>query len=137
MSNKEEIEKLAMLFHNTYESLAPKYGYKTRLETRVFDKESDNGKLMIAVCEKIFNQKLKESQEKKYNEKGEIVEKPKHYEQFLKGKIREGSMAFIVCEKYHKSKTAQEQIQSLSQKIEEQKNGETYQITRVIIKQVA
>jgi len=44
---------LAVLFHVTYEKLAPREGYKTRTETRIFDPESPNGKLMIATCEAI------------------------------------------------------------------------------------
>jgi hypothetical protein len=45
---------LAIMFHVTYESLAPSFGYETRKETKVFDAESANGKLMIAVCEQIL-----------------------------------------------------------------------------------
>lgn len=45
---------LAIKFHNTYERLAPSFGYNTRLETRVFDSKSTNGRLMIAVCSEIF-----------------------------------------------------------------------------------
>lgn len=41
---------LAILFHDTYESLAPQFGYETRLDTRQFDEHTSNGKLMIAVC---------------------------------------------------------------------------------------
>lgn len=41
---------LARDFHDTYEALAPFYGYETRPETREFDPETPNGKLMIAVC---------------------------------------------------------------------------------------
>lgn len=41
---------LAILFHDTYERLAPQFGYETRKETRAFDPTSPNGKLMIAVC---------------------------------------------------------------------------------------
>jgi hypothetical protein len=41
---------LAVLFHVTYEKLAPQKGYETRTETRVFDPESANGRLMIATC---------------------------------------------------------------------------------------
>ena len=41
---------LARLFHKTYELLAPTFGYETRPETREFDPESPNGRLMIAVC---------------------------------------------------------------------------------------
>lgn len=44
---------LAVLFHVTYEKLAPQNGYETRTETRVFDPESANGKLMIATCAEI------------------------------------------------------------------------------------
>lgn len=42
--------QLAVLFHDTYEGLAPSFGYETREDTKVFDKDSPNGKLMIAVC---------------------------------------------------------------------------------------
>jgi hypothetical protein len=52
MSNTDDLEAKAMAirFHETYERLAPSFGYETRKETRVFDPESPNGKLMIAVC---------------------------------------------------------------------------------------
>lgn len=43
-------EKLARLFHETYERLAPSFGYETRTETRKFDPNTPNGRLMIAVC---------------------------------------------------------------------------------------
>lgn len=43
-------EKLARLFHETYERLAPSFGYETRTETRQFDPTTPNGSLMIAVC---------------------------------------------------------------------------------------
>jgi len=48
-----EAEKLARLFHDTYERLAPEYGYETREDTKKFDPNSNNGRLMIAVCEQI------------------------------------------------------------------------------------
>lgn len=44
---------LAVLFHVTYEKLAPNLGYDTRKETRILDPESANGKLMIATCAEI------------------------------------------------------------------------------------
>lgn len=47
---------LARIFHDNYESLAPEFGYETREETRQFDPESKNGKLMIAVAGKIRSQ---------------------------------------------------------------------------------
>ena len=52
MKNAEE---LAKTFHEVYEKLAPAYGYETNKETRIFDKNSRNGKLMIATCEGILN----------------------------------------------------------------------------------
>lgn len=45
---------LAVLFHETYERLAPTFGYATREETRQFDENSPNGRLMIAVCREIM-----------------------------------------------------------------------------------
>ena len=41
---------LATRFHETYERLAPLFGYETRQETRTFDASTPNGKLMVAVC---------------------------------------------------------------------------------------
>jgi len=49
---------LALLFHNTYEELAPKFGYKTKDETKIFDENSVNGKLMIEVCNAILEKLL-------------------------------------------------------------------------------
>lgn len=46
--------QLAVLFHDTYESLAPSFGYETRAETRTFDATTPNGRLMVAVCERIL-----------------------------------------------------------------------------------
>lgn len=45
--------ELAVLFHVTYERLAPSSGYQTRKETRIFDPESPNGKLMVATCKEV------------------------------------------------------------------------------------
>lgn len=57
MKNIKE-EKWAKLFHNTYEQLAPSFGYETRTDTKVFDPESKNGKLMIEVCNRVIDQAL-------------------------------------------------------------------------------
>lgn len=46
-------KQLARLFHDTYEELAPNFGYVTRQETRQFDPLSPNGRLMIAVCARV------------------------------------------------------------------------------------
>ena len=47
---------LAKQFHGTYERLAPSFGYETRPETRDFNPDSANGRLMIAVCHEIIGQ---------------------------------------------------------------------------------
>ncbi len=52
---EKELE-LAIKFHDTYERLAPEYGYVTREETRIFDPESQNGRLMVAVCKEILKE---------------------------------------------------------------------------------
>ena len=49
---------LAELFHNTYEELAPSFGYETRKDTKIFDPDSANGKLTIAVCEHVIDSML-------------------------------------------------------------------------------
>lgn len=70
MYSEEEIRKiaeeveLAILFHNTYERLAPKFGYETRLDTKSFDSNTPNGMLMIAVCKEI----IKWQAERSYSE---------------------------------------------------------------------
>lgn len=46
--------ELAVLFHVIYERKAAEFNYVTRTETRIFDPESSNGKLMIAVCTEIL-----------------------------------------------------------------------------------
>ena len=45
---------LAEKFHRYYEEFATRFGYETREETKKFDRNSANGKLMIAVCDKIL-----------------------------------------------------------------------------------
>ncbi len=45
--------ELAILFHQTYERLAPSKA-TTRTRKRIFDPESPNGKLMVAVCTEIL-----------------------------------------------------------------------------------
>lgn len=49
---------LAKQFHDTYERLAPSFGYETRPETREFNPESPNGRLMVAVCKEIIEQNI-------------------------------------------------------------------------------
>lgn len=49
-----EAIKLAKLFHDVYEKLAPSYGYETREDTKEFNESSKNGQLMIATCREIL-----------------------------------------------------------------------------------
>lgn len=51
---EQQARNLALKFHDTYERLAPSFGYTTREDTREFNPRSSNGKLMIAVCEDII-----------------------------------------------------------------------------------
>jgi hypothetical protein len=45
--------EIAKQFHEVYERRAPEFGYETRPETKAFDADSPNGRLMIAVCQEI------------------------------------------------------------------------------------
>ena len=45
-----EAEALAKRFHDMYEQLAPVFYYETKKDTRIFNKNNPNGKLMIEVC---------------------------------------------------------------------------------------
>jgi hypothetical protein len=47
-------EETARLFHDTYERLAPEFGYKTKAETKTFDPSSPNGRLMIATVREVM-----------------------------------------------------------------------------------
>ena len=70
--NKQETleeAELAVLFHNTYERLAPSFGYETRGDTKLFDTTTPNGKLMIAVCKEI----IKWQSERMYSEADKIM----------------------------------------------------------------
>lgn len=51
---------LAIEFHETYERLAPSFGYETRKETRAFDPSTPNGRLMVAVCGELLRRTRQE-----------------------------------------------------------------------------
>lgn len=53
--------KIAREFHEAYERLSPSFGYATRADTKQFDPDTPNGRLMIAVCEEVGNKIDKES----------------------------------------------------------------------------
>jgi hypothetical protein len=57
----EEAAELALIFHNTYEKLAPSFGYETRQDTKEFDFKSNNGRLMVTVCSEVI--KLQKEQD--------------------------------------------------------------------------
>ena len=50
----DEIKEYVIKFHNTYEKLAPNYGYETRKDTKELDFNSNNGKLMYATINEII-----------------------------------------------------------------------------------
>ena len=68
VSKKETLEEveLAILFHNTYERLAPSFGYETREDTKLFDTTTPNGMLMIAVCKEIIKWQQERIMKKKF-----------------------------------------------------------------------
>ena len=53
-----EAYRLARRFHELYELSAPAFGYKTKEETKEFDPESANGRLMAWVCFEIVKEEL-------------------------------------------------------------------------------
>lgn len=59
MKTKEKI-RWAKLFHDTYERLAPSFGYETRKDTKKFNPNSKNGKLMLEVCSIVLSQQKQE-----------------------------------------------------------------------------
>jgi len=66
-------EKVAFLFHNTYEGLAPKFGYETRKDTKAFDTKSQNGQLMIATCKAVVSHYLTQQRTELENQKVKVV----------------------------------------------------------------
>ena len=65
--NKEEILKITKKFHDTYEKLSKEYNYETREDTKVFDINSNNGKLMYVTVNEIVSPILKENKQLKNN----------------------------------------------------------------------
>ena len=56
MDDTQRARLLARKFHELYEELAPQFGYETRPDTRQFDPDSPNGKLVIAVCARLLEE---------------------------------------------------------------------------------
>ena len=63
----KEILEITKKFHDTYEKLASEYTYETREDTKVFDINSNNGKLMYATVNEIVSPILKENKILKEN----------------------------------------------------------------------
>ena len=63
----DEILKITKKFHDTYEKLSKEYDYETRKETKVFNINSNNGKLMYATVNEMVNPILKENEQLKDN----------------------------------------------------------------------
>ena len=76
----KEILEITKKFHDTYEKLAIEYTYETREDTKVFDINSNNGKLMYATVNEIVspilkgNKILEENYDKIYNENCKLRE---------------------------------------------------------------
>lgn len=99
-----ESEKLARFFHDTYETLAPSFGYETRKDTRDFNPESQNGRLMVTVCGAVllrFNSELANE-----SEKNAILEKDTSR---LRDCIRQGA---------ENIRTLQKQIRALEHEVD-------------------
>ena len=67
---EKDIKQIALQFHNTYEELAPKFGYETRKDTRELDFNSENGQLMYATVQKVVKpiiEKLEKAEEENEN----------------------------------------------------------------------
>lgn len=60
-----EIKDLTLNFHYMYEKLAPVFGYETREDTKKFDFNSPNGKLMYKTVKSVMEPILKENQQLK------------------------------------------------------------------------
>ena len=60
-----DAEFMAKLFHDTYEKLAPDFGYKTREASAKpwFEIPENNRKLMIAVAEKVLSVQKKQTED--------------------------------------------------------------------------
>lgn len=66
----KEILEITKKIHDTYEKLASEYTYETREDTKVFDINSNNGKLMYATVNEIVSPILKASKKQK-----EVIDK--------------------------------------------------------------
>ena len=69
MSNiQDTLKELPRKFHEAYERLAPTFGYETREDTKEFDADSPNGKLMGAVVNEVMTKALEDTREEAVRE---------------------------------------------------------------------
>ena len=87
--NKEILE-ITKEFHDTYEKLASEYTYETREDTRVFDINSNNGKLMYATVNEIVSPILKENKKQK-----EVIDKAIEY--IEENKLNTNKISEMLC----------------------------------------
>lgn len=87
--NKEILE-ITKKFHDTYEKLASEYTYETREDTKAFDINSNNGKLMYATVNEIVSPILKENKKQK-----EVIDKLE-----LENKVLKEQMVAMVKPNY-------------------------------------
>lgn len=87
--NKEILE-ITKKFHDTYEKLASEYTYETREDTKAFDINSNNGKLMYATVNEIVSPILKENKKQK-----EVIDKLE-----LENKVLKEQMVAMVKSNY-------------------------------------
>lgn len=63
INNMNNEIKYAKQFHDLYEKYAPDFGYETRKDTKEFDPETPNGRLMTKVCNEVISQALQKRDE--------------------------------------------------------------------------
>ena len=68
MKIQETLKELPRKFHEAYERLAPTFGYETREDTKEFDADSSNGKLMGVVVNEVMTKALEDTREEAYQE---------------------------------------------------------------------
>ena len=86
----KEILEITKKFHDTYEKLASEYTYETREDTKVFDINSNNGKLMYATVNEIVSPILKENQKYK-----EVIDKAIEY--IEENKLNTNKISEMLC----------------------------------------
>ena len=85
-----EILEITKEFHDTYEKLASEYTYETRKDTKVFDINSSNGKLMYATVNEVIKPILEENKKQK-----EVLDKAIEY--IEENKLNTNKISEMLC----------------------------------------